>query len=299
MWLTVSIINMLAVTATRLVQKRFVNGSDMNAFRLNWVMFGAGLPITLAIIVTHWHAITQLSWPFWLDLIAVVGGYYPAVSYLYIHVIRENELSNVLPLQSLVPVFTAFFGWLWLSQNPSGLAFGGLLAVTAAIYVLYRRPDTTWYKPMVALGSSGAARAMLIVSIIAAAASIGDKFGIEHSSVSIYLALNVTAATLLLMFCDFLYARRRAARSLSAEIKRLSGSQWKLLVWLGGLQVSSIILSFVAVHVSANTSYTLAIRNLNIVAASLAAVLLLHEHADRYKLLSYGLSALGVVMLAL
>lgn len=299
MWLTISIINMLAVTATRLVQKRFVNGSDMNAFRLNWVMFGAGLPITLPIIATHWQAITQLSWPFWVNLVAVVGGYYPAVSYLYIHVIRDNELSDVLPLQSLVPVFTAFFGWSLLAQDPSWIAFGGLLAVTAAIYVLYRRPNMAWYKPITKLGSSGAARAMLAVSVITAAAAIGDKFGIEHSSVSIYLALNVTAAALLLMFCDLVAVRRRAARPLRTEIEHLSGNQWRLLAWLGVLQVSSIVLSFVAVHVSANTSYTLAIRNLNIVAASLAAVLFLHEHANRYKLLSYGLSALGVVMLAL
>ncbi len=299
MWLTVSIINMLAVTATRLVQKRFVNGSDMNAFRLNWVMFGAGLPITLPIIITNWHTITQLSWPFWLDLIAVVVGYYPAVSYLYIHVIRENELSDVLPLQSLVPVFTAFFGWLLLGQDPSVLAFGGLLSVTAAIYVLYRRPSMSWHRPITNLGSSGSARAMLVVSLIVAAASIGDKFGIEHSSVSIYLALNVTGAVLLLIACDLIAVQRRAVRSLRSEVKRLSASQRRLLIFLGVLQVLSIVLSFVAVHVSANTSYTLAIRNLSIVATSLAAVLLLHEHANRYKLFSYGLSALGVVMLAL
>ncbi|HXE09987.1 MAG TPA: DMT family transporter [Verrucomicrobiae bacterium] len=299
MWLSVSIINMLAVTATRLVQKRFVNGSDMNAFRLNWIMFGAGLPITLPIIALHWHTITQLHWTFWLDLVAVVGGYYPAVSYLYIRVIRENELSDVLPLQSLVPVFTAFFGWILLGQDPSWLAFGGLLAVTAAIYVLYSRPRIAWYKPVVTLGSSGAARAMLTVSLITAAAAIGDKFGIEHSSVSIYLALNVTGAVILLVLCDLIAIRRRAARPLKTEAAKLSGRQWTLLACLGVLQIMSIVLSFIAVHISVNTSYTLAIRNLNIVAASLAAVLLLHEHLTRYKLISYGFSALGVVMLAL
>lgn len=290
---------MLFVAVTRLVQKRFVNGSDMNPFRLNWVMFGAGLPLTLPIIATHWHVITHLQWSFWLDLIAVVGGYYPAVSYLYIKVIRDNELSDVLPLQSLVPVFTAFFGWLWLSQNPSWVAFGGLVAVTAAIYVLYRRRGMTWYRPLIALGSSWAARAMLIVSLITAAAAIGDKFGIEHSSVSIYLALNVTGAALLLIACDFLAIRRHAARKLRVEARLLSGAQWGLLASLGILQTTSILSTFVAVHVSANTSYTLAIRNLNIVAASIAAVILLNEHLNRYKLLCYGLSALGVIMLAL
>jgi drug/metabolite transporter (DMT)-like permease len=140
---------------------------------------------------------------------------------------------------------------------------------------------------------------MLVVSLISAAAAIGDKFGIEHSSVGIYLSLNVTGAVVVLIVCDLMTVRRRAARPLRAEFGSLSGSQWSLLGCLGILQTAAIILSFVAVHVSANTSYTLAIRNLNIVAASLAAVLLLGEHLTRYKSYSYALSALGVVLLAL
>ncbi len=299
MWLIVSVINMLFVAATRLVQKSFVNHSDMNAFRLNWMMFGAGLPLTITIIALQWQAITHLHWQFWLDLAAVVCGYYPAVSYLYIKVIRENELSDVLPLQSVVPVFTAFFGWLWLAQDPSWLAFGGLIAVTVAIYTLYRHPSMPWYQPILALGSSAAARAMLVVSLITAAAAVGDKFGIEHSSVSIYLALNVTAAVIILVICDMIAVSKQLVRPLRQEIQGLYRSQWLVLVCLGFLQTASILLSFIAVHVSANTSYTIAIRNLNIVVASLAALYLLREHINRYKLLSYGLSALGVVMLAL
>lgn len=299
MWLTVSIVNMLFVAATRLLQKSFVSRSKMNAFRLNLLMFGFGLPFMAIIIATHVQTIGHLHPAFWLTLIAVVVGYYPATSYLYIRTIRENELSAVLPLQSLIPVFTAGFGWSLLGQDPSLIAFGGILAVTASIYVLYRQPGTSWYRPIAALGSSGAARAMLIVSLIAAAASIGDKFAIEQSGVSIYLALNITGAVIVLALCDLIAVRKHAVQPLKPEMTNLSRNQLVMLLGLGLLQLLSIILSFVAVNITANTSYTLAIRNLNIVVASLAAVVLLGEHVNRYKLLSYGLSAIGVVMIAL
>lgn len=299
MWVSISIINMLFVAATRVAQKRFVTISNMNAFRLNWVMFGAGLPLMLAIITIQWHDITHLSRAFWLNLFVVVVVYYPAVSFLFIRVIRQNELSAVLPLQSLVPVFTVAFGWMLLGQDPSWIAFGGILAVTASMYVLFRRPHLPWYKPLTDLGSSGAARAMLVVSLITAAASIGDKFGIEHSSVSVYLALNVTGAVIVLIVCDFIAVHRHLVRPLRAEFSVLPAKQWLLLGMLGILQTLSIIFSFIAVHVSTNTGYTLAIRNLNVVAASLTAVILFKEHFNRYKAYSYALSAAGVILLAL
>jgi drug/metabolite transporter (DMT)-like permease len=298
-WLSVSFANMFFMVALRLAQKRFVSSSKMSTFQINWLSFAISLPVTLVIIVTHARSIEQLSVAFWLVLVAVVVGFFPAVNYLYFRVIRENELSDILPLFGLIPIFTAVFGWLFLGQTPAWTAAIGIVAVSVSIYVLHERAGKAWYQPLLALGSSHAARVMLVVSVITAIAAIGDKFAIQRSSTSMYMALNTTGAFIILAACDLIESRNQGKHAFRKEMAGLSVSQWKLLAVLGLVQLGTNVSSFAAVNISPNTSYTIAIRNLNIVVASLAAVLLFHERVNRYKLLSYGLSALGVVLIAL
>jgi drug/metabolite transporter (DMT)-like permease len=298
MWLTVSIINMLLVTAMRLLQKGFVSRSSMNPFRINWLVFGLSLPVVILLAILNIHVIMGLSLAFWLVLVAVVIGFYPAVNYLFFEVIRREELSNVLPLMSLIPILTALFGWLFLGQKPTILALGGIICVGLAIYCLHLRGSKTWYEPLQALAHARSTWAMAIVSVITAIAAIGDKFAIEHSTTIIYFALNSIGAFTVLLVSDR-WPRAKKYPTVRSDLARLSDSQVRLLISLGLVQLMAQMFSFVAVDVSANTSYTIAIRNLNIVTASLLALVLYHESVNRYKLLSYGLAALGVVMIAI
>jgi drug/metabolite transporter (DMT)-like permease len=299
MWLTISLANMLFLVGLRLTQKKFVASSTMNAFRINWLTFAMSLPIIIGIIVTHLQPIAHLSSSFWLALIVVVVGYYPLVNYLYFHTIRQNELSSILPLLGLIPVLTALFSWLLLQQTPSWPAVIGIVSISASIYALYQRAGNVWYEPLVALGSSTAARAMGVVSLITAVAAVGDKFAIERSSTSLYLALNTVGALLVLGFCDVMTVRRQDSRTFWREMGRLSNSQWRVLISLGVLWFMAQILGFVAINISPNVAYVQAITSLDIVVASVAAVLLFHERFNRHKLFCYGLSAFGVVMIAL
>jgi drug/metabolite transporter (DMT)-like permease len=139
---------------------------------------------------------------------------------------------------------------------------------------------------------------MAAVSLITAVAAIGDKFAIERSTTTIYLALNTAGAIVILAVCD-LCLRNRRTPYVRNELAALTTDQWLLLGSLGLIQLVTQVTGFIAVNVTVNTSYTIAIRNLNIVLASLVALMLYRESMSRYKLLSYGLSALGVVMIAL
>lgn len=291
---------MLLVTAVRLLQKAFVNRNpNMNPLRINWLTFGVTLPIVIVLIILNMHEVTRLSAAFWLTLTTVVIGFYPTVNYLFFTVIRENELSDVLPLMSFTPILTALFGWVLLGQHPSTLAVVGIICVAAAIYCLHIRGTKTWYGPLQALIRARASHAMLIVSVFTAVAAIGDKYAIEHSNATIYFALNSLGAFLVLFVSDIFFRRIKRYPTVRQELSQQTSSQWRMLCYLGLAQFVNQILGFVAVNAAANTSYTIAIRNLNVVVASLLALALYRESVNRYKLLSYGLAAIGVVMIAL
>jgi|GEM_PF-2722091 drug/metabolite transporter (DMT)-like permease len=299
MWLSYSIANLIFNTTMRLVQKAFVrSNAHMNSFRINWLTFGVSLPVLVALVVLNAHEITQLPLAFWLVLSAVVLGFYPAVNYLYFDVIRRNELSEVLPLLALVPILTALFGWLFLDQHPSSRALFGIVCIFASIYTLHLRHTTTWYGPFRSLATSRSSRSMAAISLITAAAAIGDKFALQRSTTSIYFTLNSIGALLVLVVFDLIYSHYKPS-SVRQELSRLPRSQWILLGSLGVIQLANQITGFAAVNAATNTSYTVAIRNLNIVVASLVALVLYRESVSHYKFLSYGLSALGVVMIAL
>jgi drug/metabolite transporter (DMT)-like permease len=270
----------------------------MNAFRINWLAFTFSLPVIIIIIAFNINIIERLSSAFWLTLVAVVVGFYPIVNYLFFDVIRRNELSEVLPLLGLIPILTALFGWLFLNQDPSLLALGGIISICASIYCLQLHRTKKWFEPFRALASSRSARSMAVISLITAVAAIGDKYAIERSTTAIYMALNTAGAILVLVVCDLIF-KNRWVPSIRNELARLPGKQWLLISCLGLVQLATQTSGFIAVNVSSNTSYTVAIRNLNIVAASLVALVLYHESVNRYKFISYGLSALGVVMIAL
>ncbi len=153
--------------------------------------------------------------------------------------------------------------------------------------------------PIKSLTNSSTARAMLIISLVTAMAAIGDKIAISHSSPLAYLALNMTGAFLVLAMCDAIVNTKHVnhARHM-VKLKPATNMVWLLLI-MGSLYLLTQLLSFVAIDLAPNTSYAVAVRNLNIVVASLAAIFLFHEELTRYKLLSYGLSAGGVILIAL
>ncbi|MFI5271199.1 MAG: EamA family transporter [Candidatus Saccharimonadales bacterium] len=298
-WFALSIVNVVCIAGLRLLQKAFVDKYPrLNSFRINWITFAVSLPVVLVIVGQHLHTEAHLSAAFWLTLSFVVVGFYPIVNYLLFEVIRREELSNVLPLLGLVPVLTAISGWLFLGQSATLLALIGIACISLSIYCLQFKKDDHWTEPFRALSHSFSARAMTIISIITALAAIGDKYAIEKSSTQIYFALNTIGAIVILFLCDGVLHMRQN-KSFFGQLKNIPPGETRALFILGIVLLACQVSGFMAVNSAPNTSYTIAIRNLNIVLASLTALVIYKESTTQYKLLSYGLSAAGVVMIAL
>jgi len=298
MWLTLAVGNMLTLAALRLVQKVYLDRSNLNSFRLSWLMTAFGLPVFIAIAVANYQEISQLSVSFWIVSAVVVIGFYPTVNYLYFNTVRKNNLSDVLPLLSLVPVATLIAGWFLLGQHPTLLGTAGVLLVSIAIYMLQFNPRMHWLDPFKNLVKTDAARAMLIISIITALAAIGDKFAIDRSSTAIYLALNSIGALIVLIICD-LFLNRKNIHNIKSEARNASKFSVYTMLFMGALMLATQFLGFAALSLAPVSGYAVGIRNLNLIVASVAALIVLHEPITKNKLASYGISVIGLIMIAL
>lgn len=274
------------------------NFPKLNTFRLNWISFLLVSPLFIGIIARNVQNISHLSAAFWITLVVVVVGFYPIVTYLFFNSIRKKDLSDVLPLLGLVPIFTAVFGWLLLNQNVSFTALIGILFICLSIYFLNFKNKTAWYDPITKLVKSRASQSMLIVSLMTAVAVIGDKYAIEKSTASIYFAFNSIGAILVLFLCDFVVVKYNK-KNFVKELKRISSKEYAALVLLGIVFAATQIISFYALYKASSTSYVVAVRNTNIVFASLLALVIYKEKVNRHKLTCYGLSAIGIVMIAI
>lgn len=110
------------------------------------------------------------------------------------------------------------------------------------------------------------------------------------------MALNLTGAFLILAVCDVVF--NITDKKDNKKIKGQKGTLW-LLVVMSSLYLITQLLSFVTIDLAPITSNTVAIRNLNVVVASVLAIFLLKEELTRYKMASYALSAAGIVLVAL
>ena len=298
MWLVLAFGNMLTLAALRLIQKQFVDQSKLNFFRLNWIMAAFGIPVFVAIIYSQLQLIADLTLIFWAVLFAVVIGFYPAVTYLYFKTIKENQLSEVLPLMGLIPIATLVFGWVILGQKPTTTGVLGVLLISISIYVLQSGRNSHWLAPFKNIFRSGPSRNMLIISIITAAAAIGDKYAIDASSTAIYFALNGLGAVIILLICDAVFSMNRD-RTTAGKSLSISRNRVLMMISMGALLLATQLLGFAALSIAPVAGYAVGIRNLNIVVASLAALAVLNEPVTRNKIICYGISAIGVLLIAL
>lgn len=196
-----------------------------------------------------------------------------------------------------IPIFTTFFGWLLLGQKPTLVTLLGILIICLSIYILRMKKGGDFLDPIKLIFTSSAAKAMAIIGIVTGIAAIGDKVAIDKSSALVYMALNLTGAFLVLVVCDFIFFHQE---SLTKKTRSKLSQKNILLIFvlMSSFYVLSQFLSFVAIEQAPVTSYAVAVRNLNIVVASLVAIFLFNEKLTKYKTVSYVFSAIGVLLFA-
>src|SRR3989344_593935 len=157
---------------------------------------------------------------------------------LYIRAIKNSELSIVLPIVTLSPVFLIITSPIINREFPS---FIGIVGVLISVLGTYFLNFSKWRQgilhPFIALWNEKGARDMLIVAMLWSISAPLDKLAVTHSNPYFYVA--TVNALIAFVFILILYAKKQTVFTSSGIFKKLAP-----LGMLYGLSITFQMIAF-------------------------------------------------------
>ncbi len=287
MWIFWALLSAVLVASRRPFEKKIIN--KMHHFSYGFIIQCISLPILAAIVVLSGQLLNPLTLGlrFWVPIVIVSAGFYPLNAYLYKHALKDGELSKVLPLQSLWPVFTLLLAWIMLREIPSFIAVLGIVCTVLGIYALGLKGKRL-HHPLQPFREDSSSRAMLAGVLLVSLVSILDKTAIQASNPLFYSFASTCGAVLTLFV-----ALRISKQTVTANLRPLA----KHLGIVGILQSTTYITYLLAVA-SGPVAYVSTLRSTNILMGSVLGILIFKERLTKPKLLSFLLIIIGALFLA-
>lgn len=288
MWILLALISALLAASRRTSEKRLT--AHLHHYSIAFITQLFALPVIGILLLMHGTFLNPLSLgvQFWVPLLLVSVGFYPLNAFLYLQAVKGSELSKVLPIQSLWPVFTLLPAWLALGQIPSAISFLGIVITVIGVYSLGLKGKAL-HHPLRPFKEDTSSRYMLCSVLLVTAAGVLDKIAISasepiyYSFVSTVGAVIVLGAALKWKKVNQLAALKKSARSLAL---------------IGTLQGASYTTYLLAVSMGP-LAYVSSIRSTNVLIGSVLGIVLLKERLTRPKLASFVLITAGGIVLAI
>lgn len=284
-WIILAVLSAVFRSVQRLFEKSL--SSKIGPFSLGWITQIFSLPLIVVVFLWDGDFFNPFTLPlsFWLPMGIILVFLFPLQTYAYYRAIKEGDLSEVLPILSLSPVFSIFISWLLLGETPTLLGVLGILMIVAAVYFLRLKSNDSLLLPFRHLLRHKASIFMLFASLTMALGGSLDKMAINASSAAYYNFANTLGsgiiffviALLLQKDNDFSFIRKSIPTLLSFGL--IAALSYTLYI----LALSS---NFVA--------YVSAIRSSNVVIGSVLGILFLREELTKQKLFSLVLIILGL-----
>lgn len=286
MWIIWALFSAILVATRRPFEKKLIG--QLHNFTYGFLVQCISIPILLAIVLFSNRMLNpfDLGTAFWLPILIVSVGFYPLNTFLYKHAIKDGELSKVLPLQSLWPVFALLLAWLTLGEVPGAVASAGVMLTVLGIYALGLK-GRRLHHPLQPFREDRSSSAMLAGVLLVSLVSILDKVAIQASDPMFYSLASTTGAALTL-FVAMCISKQKVTVGLRPLAKQLGV--------VGALQSTTYVTYLLAVA-SGPIAYVSALRSTNILMASLIGIVILREKLTKPKIASLALIIAGAVLL--
>jgi len=287
MWIILALISAICAAARRTNQKKLA--TKINHFTYGFAVQLLGLPFIIAALLLSGKILNplHLTISFWVPLIIVSFFFYPLNAYLAMQSIKDDELSKVLPLQSLWPVFSLLPAWLMLGQVPTVLATIGVIITVLGVYVLGLKGKAL-HHPLQPFRQSRGSRFMLYGVMLVTAAGVLDKIAIDASNAIYYSFFSTIGAVISIGIL------LRLKRINDFDILRKNIREVGIM---GSLQGASYTTYLMAIAVGP-LAYVTAVRSSNILIGAILGILILKEKITFPKIASFVLITLGSIILA-
>lgn len=288
MWFIWAFLSALLAASRRTQEKQLTH--HLNHFTIACVVQLLSLPVILLALILHGGSINpmHLGINFWLPLIVVCIGFYPLNAFLYLQAVKHSELSKVLPIQSLWPVFSLLPAWLTLGEIPTIISTIGILLTVLGVYVLGMKSNVL-HHPLRPFREEQGSRYMLFAVMLVTLAGVLDKVAINASN-AVYYSFASTVGAVVVLFATLCIYKINEFTELKKNIKNLG--------MIGTLQGSSYT-SYLLALSTGPIAYVAALRSSNVLIGSLMGIVLLKEKITVYKVVSFALILVGGTLLAL
>ncbi len=108
---------------------------------------------------------------------------------LYNKAIKQGELSSVIPLTRLTPIFVVFNSFLFLGESITVNIALGALFVTLGSYIILLREGRGWMEPIKNFISSISPKLAVLSAFVYSFASIADRYATQRIDPGVYTFL--------------------------------------------------------------------------------------------------------------
>ncbi|MBC5793502.1 MAG: EamA family transporter [Nanohaloarchaea archaeon] len=290
-WLLTALSSAFFFSILNVVTKKLTQ--DISGLAYNFI-FSLSALILLLPFSTYFGLNTNLTSSIvpWLALVGSgIANTFGIIAYN--NSIKQGEISEVIPLTKLTPIFTAVLGFSILGEEMTPLMVTGILAVTLGSYIVLLRKNKSLVGPLKRLFTNRAALLASISSVIYAFASIMDRFGTQAIRPEVY----VSGIFLVMSACFTVYLgttkREKLIEAKNAVREKPSS------FFLVGLLAAGAYLSIFIAYSMAAASKVIPVLQLQVLASVAAGGYLFNEQNMLRKVVGSVILVVGVVLIAL
>lgn len=172
---------------------------------VTWFAFIFSLPIYM--VVLAYDGIPVVQPEFWGWAALSVGLNCVAIP-MYFSALRHGELSVVLPLSTLTPLFALGTEYVLLGEVPGSESFAGVLLIVLGAYLLHAGDlKKGLIAPILTLSRDRGARRMLLAGALWSITAVADRGAVLASSPAFYV--NIFGGSFSVAFFFWLLGKRR------------------------------------------------------------------------------------------
>lgn len=286
MWIFWALLSAILVANRRPLEKKVV--SELHHFTYGFLVQCVSLPVLAVIVVFSGKLLNPLNLGirYWLPLVIIAIVFYPLNTFLYKHAMKDGELSKVLPLHSLWPVFSLLLAWLTLGEVPSIIASGGVLLTVLGVYALGLK-GRRLHHPLQPFREDSSSRAMLASVLLIAVVGILEKVAVQASN-PLFYSFSSSIAALFVLSIAMRFSKQKITTGVRPVVKQLGAI---------GVLHSTSYASYLLAIAAGPIAYVSALRGTNILMGSVLGILLFNERLTKPKIVSFLLIILGALCL--
>jgi uncharacterized membrane protein len=287
MWYIFALLSAVFASIRKANEKQLSH--KLNHFTIGWTLQLLSLPIIGIALLTMGELLNPftLGPKFWLPTIAIWFGFYPLNTFLYINSVKHGELSKILPLQSLGPVFGLLLGWALIGQKPTLTATLGIVIVVMGVYVLNLK-GRYLHNPLKIFTADKANLYTLCSLLLSTIVGVLDVMVIKASEPIYYAFVDTLGAVIILCATSLLFGIKEVHK-IKQNIKALS---------IAGMTYGGTFIMYLLAINSGPFAYATTVRTSGIVVGSALIGWYLKESVTKLKLVALTIITIGSIILS-